>query len=29
MAEMSDALADWIGKAIPRTKSSRSVADRT
>jgi len=29
MAEMSDALADWIGKAIPRTKSPRSVADRT
>jgi predicted alpha/beta-hydrolase family hydrolase len=29
MAEMSDALADWIGKAIPRTKSPRSVAHRT
>ena len=29
MAEMSDALADWIGKAIPRTKSPRSVANRT
>jgi len=29
MAEMSDALADWIGKAIPRTRSPRSVADRT
>jgi predicted alpha/beta-hydrolase family hydrolase len=29
MAEMSDALADWLGKAIPRTKSPRSVADRT
>ena len=29
MAEMSDALADWIGKAIPRTKGPRSVADRT
>jgi predicted alpha/beta-hydrolase family hydrolase len=29
MAEMSDALADWIGKAIPRTKSPRSVAHGT
>jgi len=29
MAEMSDALADWIGKVIPRSKSPRSVADRT
>jgi predicted alpha/beta-hydrolase family hydrolase len=29
MAEMSDVLADWIGKAIPRTKGPRSVAHRT